>query len=261
MQHPCFLVAVVFFLCCVGCGNLAVRSKSSRYTGEVEFTTDLRDGEFETHQSWDRIEFAWELESMELFVDGGSCTIEDDDDARLDADGYGFGFGGRSLPPSGSGWGPDIGLRFGYHDLDFGRNASSVAPDWNYEGFDSEINIGAYRAFSLAGDIVFSLHGGAYLKELSERLDKTGWILLAAARVFSGEEDQFEGEGRYGDDYYGDGGHGRGDEDSEYSLFSVGLYFGTRLNFASTDWIDVSADVFAGTDRMAGFALAGAIRF
>ena len=50
-------------------------------------------------------------------------------------------------------------------------------------------------------------------------------------------------------------------DDSEYVLSSMGLYLGTQLNFASCDYLDVTANVFIGTDRMKGVCLTAAVRF
>jgi hypothetical protein len=247
-----FIGAAVLMVACSGCSPFGFKVRSSRFQAEMDFETDLRDEEVLTRHTWERIEASWIVRSGEFFVDFGTIEIDDRGDERLDADGYGFGFGVRTAPPDEAGWNIDVGVRLGFHELDFGREADPVDPDWDYEGFDADVHVGTRRSFDLGRDLLFSLRGGVYLKEMSENLGKS---LLHAGLVVLSESGSSSSS--YEDGRKADVDH----DDSEYVLSSMGLYLGTQLNFASSDCLDVTANIFVGTDRMKGVCLTAAVRF
>jgi len=246
--------AVVLAVVCSGCSPFGFKVTSSRFQAEMDFDTDLRDGEYLTRHTWQRIEASWLVRSAEWFADFGSIEIDDRGDERLDADGYGFGFGVRTAPPQETGWDLDVGVRLGFHELDFGRKADAVDPDWDYEGFDAEVHAGARHSFDLGGDLLFSLRGGVYAREIGEEFGRS--LLHAGLAVLSALGGE-NGNDTYENEHEADIDH----DDSDYVLSSLGLYLGTQLNFVSNDYFDVTANVFIGTDRMKGVCLTAAVRF
>lgn len=248
---PCVMLGLL--LC--GCTSMAVRPVYQRYIGRMEFDTRQRDGEYDMRHERRSIEVVAVTDDVEIFFDAGLVDFEDREDGRLDADGYGFGIGVRSPPPDEPGWSLDAGVRLGMHILDFEKEADAVDPDWDYEGIEGDFNLGACYSVETFDELLLSIRGGIYFKDVGE-----SYIWRGAAAVLNGLSNNPESSnsGSGGSNH----GSGRPDRpDQDYSMYSTGLYLGSRLNFASSDYFDVNAMVFAGTERMQGLMITAAIRF
>jgi len=240
----------------VGCKSVGVRPKFERYLLDMEFETDQRDDDdFDQRHTRKGIEVVFRSHGgPESFIDLSTLAIEDKEDHRLDAEGYCLGGGIKSRPPQKQGWGYDYGARLGYYNIPFDRGKGTLDPDWKYRGYEFDMNMGASHAFSLGESMLFSLNGGVFFKAMSEDVRVGVKQFLLGLLSMLGFETRVEiHDNRHGFDV--DSRH------SDYTMETIGLYLGTRLNMVDANTFDISGAALLGTSGFKGFMLSAGIQF
>jgi hypothetical protein len=224
---------------CSETNGLTVRPKYTSFSVEAELERKVtwdQDADFEF--SFAGVEFAFEPNpKMEFFLDASDAEIVDDEFDAYDSDGYGLGIGLRSAYPREEGLGSDWSIRLGYHRMDDSEIVSDPVYDsreWEFEGMEADLRLGAYYAVPFRDDYLLSPHAGILVKAID------------------GQIDDF-----LNDDILGVSHHAA----TDYEVFAAALYMGFRLNKRELKDINAEGGVFLGTEELLGFYLSVGMTF
>jgi len=225
-----FFLGALLVLWCTGCDSLSVQLRDERFRSEIDFKRVF--GDNDVKQTRRVVEAAAQLGPfVEIFVDAGDATFRwNETGPEPDGDGWVRGGGARAPRPEEPGPGADWRVRVGYMSTNENMPLVGTTTDMDFKGWDTDLILCGYHAFSLGDKWLVAPCLGAFYKAHDGRMYMAQPLALLSSHT-------------------------------SYEFKSLGTYGGFRLLSTHDVGWEVTGGIYSGTSDTGGWALAAGIRF